>query len=58
VAALGVDGTTISFLTDWEDELERFIGEVVPLLEQAGVRKPFVKPGAGRADALGRTANT
>lgn len=46
VAALGVDGATISFLTDWEEELDRFITQVLPLLEQAGVRAPFVKPAA------------
>lgn len=38
----GYDGTTISFLADWDDELERFIGEILPLLEQAGIRTPFV----------------
>jgi dimethylsulfone monooxygenase len=40
----GLDGTTISFITDWEDELERFNRDVMPLLEQAGIREPFVAP--------------
>ncbi len=40
----GLDGLTISFITDWEDELERFNRDVMPLLEQAGLREPFVAP--------------
>lgn len=41
LSEIGLDGTTISFMTDWEDELERFIRDVMPLLEQAGVRESF-----------------
>lgn len=40
----GLDGLTISFITDWEEELERFNRDVLPLLEQAGLREPFVAP--------------
>jgi FMNH2-dependent dimethyl sulfone monooxygenase len=44
MADAGLDGLTISFISDWEDELERFNREVLPLLEQAGLREPFVHP--------------
>jgi FMNH2-dependent dimethyl sulfone monooxygenase len=43
MAGAGLDGVTISFIADWEEELERFNREVLPLLEQAGVRTPFVQ---------------
>jgi dimethylsulfone monooxygenase len=42
LSEIGLDGTTISFMTDWEGELERFVRDVMPLLEQAGLREPFV----------------
>lgn len=42
MAEAGLDGLTISFISDWEEELERFNREVLPLLEQAGLRQPFV----------------
>jgi FMNH2-dependent dimethyl sulfone monooxygenase len=41
MAAAGLDGVTISFIADWEEELERFTRDVLPLLEQAGLREPF-----------------
>lgn len=41
LSEIGLDGTTVSFMTDWEDELDRFVGDVMPLLEQAGLREPF-----------------
>ncbi len=44
LAEAGLDGLTISFITDWEEELERFTRDVLPLLEQAGLREPFVAP--------------
>lgn len=42
MAAAGLDGVTISFIADWEEQLERFNRDVLPLLEQAGLRQPFV----------------
>ncbi|HJQ04629.1 MAG TPA: LLM class flavin-dependent oxidoreductase [Nocardioides sp.] len=42
MSAAGLDGVTISFISDWEEELERFNREVLPLLEQAGLREPFL----------------
>lgn len=40
----GVDGLNMTFV-DYQDELGRVVGQVVPLLEQAGLRRPFT-PGA------------
>lgn len=42
LSEIGLDGTTISFMTNWEGELERFARDVMPLLEQAGIRERFV----------------
>jgi len=39
----GVDGVIMTWL-DYIDGVKRFAREVLPLLEQAGLRKPFVKP--------------
>lgn len=39
----GLDGI-LSAWTDFDDGLPRFIGEVFPLLEQRGLRKPFQPP--------------
>jgi alkanesulfonate monooxygenase SsuD/methylene tetrahydromethanopterin reductase-like flavin-dependent oxidoreductase (luciferase family) len=36
----GVDGILLSWF-DFDDGLKRFIGEVMPLLEQRGLRQPF-----------------
>ena len=36
----GVDGAAFSFMGFWEDNLTRFAAEVIPRLDQAGVRKP------------------
>jgi dimethylsulfone monooxygenase len=36
----GMNGTALSFV-NYQEELPQFIREVVPLLEQAGLRKPF-----------------
>lgn len=43
MADAGLDGLTISFISDWEEELERFNRDVLPLLEEAGLRRPFVQ---------------
>ncbi len=40
MSAAGLDGTALSFV-NYQEELPQFIREVVPLLEQAGLRKPF-----------------
>jgi len=39
----GIDGVIMTWV-DYIDEVKRFAREVLPLLEQAGLRKPFVKP--------------
>jgi alkanesulfonate monooxygenase SsuD/methylene tetrahydromethanopterin reductase-like flavin-dependent oxidoreductase (luciferase family) len=39
----GIDGLNMTFV-NYQDELRRIIGEVLPLLEQAGLRRPFVTP--------------
>lgn len=36
----GVDGVAFSFMGFWEDNLRRFSEEVIPLLEQADLRRP------------------
>jgi alkanesulfonate monooxygenase SsuD/methylene tetrahydromethanopterin reductase-like flavin-dependent oxidoreductase (luciferase family) len=39
----GYDGTSLSFL-NYEDGLATFVRDVLPLMEQAGLRKPFHAP--------------
>jgi hypothetical protein len=36
----GIDGLNMTFV-NYEDELVRIIRDVLPLLEQAGLRRPF-----------------
>jgi hypothetical protein len=38
----GIDGVIMTWV-DYIDGVKRFAREVLPLLEQAGLRKPFVK---------------
>ncbi len=40
MSAAGLDGTALSFV-NYQEELPQFIKQVVPLMEQAGLRKPF-----------------
>jgi alkanesulfonate monooxygenase SsuD/methylene tetrahydromethanopterin reductase-like flavin-dependent oxidoreductase (luciferase family) len=40
LADIGVDGCLISWV-DYKNELEQWNAEVLPLLEQAGLRRPF-----------------
>ena len=44
LSEMGLDGTSISFMGFWEEELERFTREVMPLLVQAGLRHEFRPP--------------
>ncbi|HXX44873.1 MAG TPA: LLM class flavin-dependent oxidoreductase [Candidatus Acidoferrales bacterium] len=43
MSAAGVDGIIMTWL-DYIDGVKRFAREVLPLLEEAGLRKPFAKP--------------
>jgi dimethylsulfone monooxygenase len=43
---LGINGVLMTWI-DVEDGLPRFIDGVLPLLEQAGMRAPFVADGRG-----------
>ena len=36
----GVDGLNMTFV-NYQDELQRVVEHVIPLLEQAGLRQPF-----------------
>ena len=38
--AEGVDGTAFSFMGHWEENLRLLAGEVLPRLEEAGIRRP------------------
>jgi alkanesulfonate monooxygenase SsuD/methylene tetrahydromethanopterin reductase-like flavin-dependent oxidoreductase (luciferase family) len=51
VSELGFAGTTVSFV-NFNDELPFFVDRVLPLLEQAGCRRPIAR-GGGRAAATG-----
>jgi len=42
ISRVGIDGVIMTWV-DYVDGLARFIKEVLPLLEQAGVRKPFTR---------------
>jgi len=48
LSRMGMDGVVLSW-PRYEEGLARFIAEVVPLLEQAGLRRPFVSPHAAAA---------
>ena len=43
VQAAGVDGAAFSIMGRWEENLRLIAGEVVPLLEQAGLRRPHAE---------------
>lgn len=43
LAEAGVDGAAFSIMGHWEDNLRLFTEEVVPLLEQGGLRKPHAE---------------
>ena len=45
LADAGLDGTVLLFPL-WEEGLEQFGAQVLPLLEQAGLREPYVPSGA------------
>ena len=45
----GVDGLNMTFV-NYQDELARVVGQVLPLVEQAGLRRPFT-PATGTAAA-------
>jgi len=51
LSGLGIDGFLMSWV-DYRDGVRRFGREVIPLLEQAGYRKPF-RPQAAGAVAVG-----
>jgi len=40
LSSVGLDGALLSWAR-YEEGLTRFIGEVMPLIEQTGLRKPF-----------------
>jgi FMNH2-dependent dimethyl sulfone monooxygenase len=42
ISRVGIDGVIMTWV-DYVDSLERFNRGVLPLLEQAGLRKPFSK---------------
>jgi len=48
IAETGCDGTLLMFPI-WEEGLAQFRDKVMPLLEQAGLRKPYVPPSRSAA---------
>ena len=42
ISRVGIDGVIMTWV-DYMDGVERFIRDVLPLLEKAGLRKPFAK---------------
>jgi FMNH2-dependent dimethyl sulfone monooxygenase len=42
ISGSGIDGVILTWV-DYVDGVDRFVREVLPLLEQAGLRKPFRK---------------
>lgn len=52
--AEGVDGTAFSFMGHWEENLRLFADEVLPRLEEAGIRRPHPE----RLAELRETAGT
>ena len=40
IADAGIDGLNLTFV-NYDDELQRWISDVLPLLEEAGLRRPF-----------------
>jgi alkanesulfonate monooxygenase SsuD/methylene tetrahydromethanopterin reductase-like flavin-dependent oxidoreductase (luciferase family) len=52
LADAGLDGTVLLFPL-WEEGLEQFGAQVLPLLEQAGLREPYV-PSGSVAEAVAR----
>jgi alkanesulfonate monooxygenase SsuD/methylene tetrahydromethanopterin reductase-like flavin-dependent oxidoreductase (luciferase family) len=55
LADIGVDGCLISWV-DYKNELKQWNSEVLPLLEQAGLRRPFRAAGEVKAKAPARVA--
>jgi FMNH2-dependent dimethyl sulfone monooxygenase len=54
----GIAGCVLSWI-DYEREQQQWIDEVLPLMEEAGLRRPFTKLGQGEpASALGRPIQT
>ena len=47
LSADGLDGLVLSWV-NYQRELRQFIGEVLPLMEQAGLRAPWQDLGGGR----------
>ena len=43
ISRAGIDGVIMTWL-DYVDGVKRFARDVLPLLEQYGLRKPFVRP--------------
>jgi len=43
ISRIGIDGVIMTWV-DYIDGVKRFTREVLPLLEQAGLRKPFGRP--------------
>jgi alkanesulfonate monooxygenase SsuD/methylene tetrahydromethanopterin reductase-like flavin-dependent oxidoreductase (luciferase family) len=42
ISRIGIDGVILTWV-DYVDGVDRFNRQVLPLLEQAGLRKPFAK---------------
>lgn len=55
LAEAGLDGTVLLF-PRWEEGLEQFRDQVLPLLEQAGLREPYIRPSRSDAPAGGSAA--
>jgi alkanesulfonate monooxygenase SsuD/methylene tetrahydromethanopterin reductase-like flavin-dependent oxidoreductase (luciferase family) len=45
ISRIGIDGVILTWV-DYVDGVDRFNRQVLPLLEQAGLRKPFAKKSA------------
>ena len=54
LADIGVDGCLISWV-DYKNELKQWNAQVLPLLEQSGLRQPFA-PAAGNKPRIGASA--
>jgi dimethylsulfone monooxygenase len=55
LSAAGLDGCVLSWV-NYQDELAQFIQEVLPLLEQAGLRRPFTAANPSPRQFTGPTA--
>jgi alkanesulfonate monooxygenase SsuD/methylene tetrahydromethanopterin reductase-like flavin-dependent oxidoreductase (luciferase family) len=56
LAEAGLDGTLLLFPI-WEQGLAQFREQVLPLLEQAGLREPYIRDTQGTSSARARWAN-